>query len=111
MNKEEFVRKMAEAESRLNRAKSDMRKLKREYIDSLPFKVGDKVRVDTPTYKFGNRVEQRTIEYGYIYRISVSDDGLFTPDLHACKKDGTEHKNKNLYVNYYKHPIITKVEE
>lgn len=111
MNKEEFAKKMAEAQSRLDRAKSDMRKLKKEYIDSFPFKVGDKVRVDTPADKFGLRVEEPKTEYGYIYCLSVSDEGMFTPDLHACKKDGTEHKNKNLYVNYYKHPIITKVEE
>lgn len=111
MNKEEFAKKMAEAQSRLDRAKSDMRKLKKEYIDSLPFKVGDKVRVDTPADKFGLLVEEPKTEYGYIYRLSVSDEGVFTPDLHACKKDGTEHKTKNLWVSYYMNPTITKVEE
>lgn len=107
MNKEEFAKKMAEAKARIDCAKKDMSKLRKEYIDSLPFKVGDKVRIDTPADRHGSHAKT---EYGYIYRMSVSDDGRFTPDLHACKKDGTEHHRNNLWVSYYLNPTITLVE-
>lgn len=97
---------MANINKRMRQAKIDMLVLRKKYIEeNAPYKVGDKVRVDTPAHN----KHEATTEYGYITKIKVTDDGMFTPDLHACKKDGSEHKSKIIYVDYYLNPTLTIV--
>lgn len=108
MTKEEFKQKMADANERMRLAKRDILALRRKYIEeNAPYKVGDKVRIDTPAHDKC----RETTEYGYITNISVTDEGMFRPDLHACKKDGSERKNKNLWVIYSLNPTFTVVKE
>ena len=110
MVQEEFARRMAEAQARIDKAKKDMRELRKQYIEeNAPYKVGDKVKIVTPE-DLRWRNEEETV-FGFIKSIEVSDDGTFTPELNAVKKDGTEHKNKRVWISWYRKPTVTLVEQ
>lgn len=110
MVQEEFARKMAEAQARIEKAKKDMRELRKQYIEeNAPYKVGDKVKIVTPAEPRWNKGEETV--FAFIKSIEVSDDGMFTPELNAVKKDGTEHKNKRVWISWYRKPTVTLVEQ
>ncbi len=110
MVQEEFARKMAEAQARIEKAKKDMREWRKQYIEeNAPYKVGDKVKIVTPAEPRWHK-EEETV-FAFIKSIEVSDDGTFTPELNAVKKDGTEHKNKRVWISWYRKPTVTLVEQ
>lgn len=107
MTQQEFAAQVAELKAQSQKIHRQIVELRKQYIqENAPYKIGDKVKVE-----FAERCGQpKTVEYGFVKEINVEDDGKFIPDLYAMKKDGTAHKNKHLWVKFYK-STITLAEE
>lgn len=103
MNKEEYLKKIDKFREAIALAEKLKEDLKKQFIEECcPYKVGDKVRIVTKSWR-GDSDE----EFGYVERIKASDDGRFIPDCAACKKDGTRHARNKVYVSF--DSVITKV--
>lgn len=84
MNKEEYKKVRAELYHTRQKAieynEKQVKKAKESYIaDNCPFKVGDKVVV-------------QSVKKGTIEKIYTNEDGDFSYDVRFVKKDGTPYK-------------------
>ena len=104
MTKEEYKTKVETLNWTIRVTEREKRQLKKEYIETAcPYAVGDKVKIVT-IYR-----DKQEEVFGFVERISVNDDGKFTPECSACKKDGTRHARNKVFVS--QDSEVTKVTE
>ena len=90
MNKIELEEKITALEDSIDRAKEEIKNLKKQYIeDNKPFPLGTKVKV---TFEDGE------VKYGIVVSYEINDFHKIIPIVHGFKKDGTASKNKRILV-------------
>jgi hypothetical protein len=109
MEKSEFKKKQEEINSKIRELQNQLCDLKKEYISSNKiFDNGTKVKIIYPTHK--NNWNENTVperyDYGFVYGHTLDYKYDVVPQLHKCKKDGTESSVS--YGSFYG-GIITEV--
>ena len=102
MTQQEFI----ENKRRIHTAIRSLEKEWKDYVEAYtkennPFKIGDKIEV---VYNYKNKPNK--VQVGYVFEVHASYDGRIMPKLHGVKKDGTEHKNKQIWIDW---PFMTNL--